>query len=162
MRTNYLTSVIIAQCYTCRSLDKVNSLVLILDNGICCKLLYLGCICLQEGIIEQCMSHYTLGWVAGCACVLWSYWERHNHCSSYVSFSFCGFLLLCWFLRFSWQSLTRRWLRRRRFGTDVHNLPFPIQEQPQEAWMSNGKLRVQRLLGKDNLYHKPSDKIMWR
>ena len=69
-------------------------------------------------------------------------------------------LLLCWFLRFSWQSLTRRWLRRRRFETDVHNLPFPIQEQPQEAWMSNGKPRVQRLLGKDNLYHKPSDKIM--
>ena len=45
-------------------------------------------------------------------------------------------LLLCWFFRFTWQSLTRRWLRRRRFGTDVHNLPFPIQEQPQEAWMS--------------------------
>ena len=121
--------------YTCRSLDIVNSLVLILDNGICCKSLYLGCICLQEGIIEQCMSHYTLGWVAGCACVLWSYWERHNHCSSYVSFSFCGFTSVL-ILRFSWQSLTRRWLRRRRFGTDVHNLPFPIQEQPQEAWMS--------------------------
>ena len=80
-------------CYFCRCevISFAVSLVLILDNGICCKLLYVGCICLQEGIIEQRMSHYTLGWVAGCACVLWSYWERHNHCSSYVSFSFCGF-----------------------------------------------------------------------
>ena len=94
--------------YTCRSLDIVNSLVLILDNGICCKLLYLGCICLQEGIIEQRMSHYTLGWVAGCACVLWSYWERHNHCSSYVSFSFCGFtsvLVFSLFLAKSYSSV---------------------------------------------------------
>ena len=94
--------------YTCRSLDIVNSLVLIPDNGICCKLLYLGCICLQEGIIEQRISHYTLGWVAGCACVLWSYWERHNHCSSYVSFSFCGFtsvLVFSLFLAKSYSSV---------------------------------------------------------
>lgn len=68
-------------------------------------------------------------------------------------------LFLCWFLRFSWQSLFCWWLRRRRFGADVHNLPFPIQEQPQEAWMLNGKPKVQRLFGKDNLYYKPSDKI---
>ena len=63
-------------------------------------------------------------------------------------------LLPCWFLHFSWHmnnySLIRWWLRRR-LRANV-NLSFPIQEQPQEEWMLNGKPRVQHLFGEDNLY----------